>query len=77
MEKASRTNGLDTLRATAITLVFMYHYTAFVSDEPTFGFASVVGWVSVDLFFVLSGYLIANQIFAGIARGQQLSLKHF
>jgi peptidoglycan/LPS O-acetylase OafA/YrhL len=77
MEKTSRANGLDTLRAIAITLVFMYHYKVFVSDEPTFGFASVVGWVGVDLFFVLSGYLIANQIFAGIARGQQLSLKYF
>src|SRR5271156_4330413 len=75
MVKTSRAHGLDTLRATAITLVFMYHYMVFVSDEPTFGFASVVGWVGVDLFFVLSGYLIANQIFAGIARGQQLSLK--
>jgi peptidoglycan/LPS O-acetylase OafA/YrhL len=77
MEKTGRANGLDTLRATAIALVFMYHYMAFVSDEPTFGFASVVGWVGVDLFFVLSGYLIANQIFAGIVRGQQLSLKYF
>jgi peptidoglycan/LPS O-acetylase OafA/YrhL len=50
MEKTSRANGLDTLRAIAITLVFMYHYMVFVSDEPTFGFASVVGWVGVDLF---------------------------
>jgi len=77
MQKINRANGLDTLRAVAITLVFMYHYMVFVSDEPTFGFASVVGWVGVDLFFVLSGYLIANQIFAGIARGQQLSPKYF
>jgi peptidoglycan/LPS O-acetylase OafA/YrhL len=77
MEKTSRANGLDTLRAIAITLVFMYHYMVFVSDEPTFGFASVIGWVGVDLFFVLSGYLIANQIFAGIGRGQQLSPKSF
>jgi peptidoglycan/LPS O-acetylase OafA/YrhL len=77
MEKTRRANGLDTLRAIAITLVFMYHYMVFVSDEATFGFASVVGWVGVDLFFVLSGYLIANQIFAGIVRGQELSLKYF
>jgi peptidoglycan/LPS O-acetylase OafA/YrhL len=73
MEKSGRANGLDTLRATAIMLVFMYHYKAFVSNEPTFGFASIVGWVGVDLFFVLSGYLIANQIFAGVAGGRRFS----
>lgn len=72
-----RANGLDTLRALAITLVFMYHYMVFVSGEPTFGWASTVGWVGVDLFFVLSGYLIANQLFAGIARGQRVSLPRF
>ena len=72
-----RANGLDTLRATAITLVFMTHYQSFVSREPTFGWASDVGWVGVDLFFVLSGYLIANQIFAGVVRDQPFSLKSF
>jgi peptidoglycan/LPS O-acetylase OafA/YrhL len=72
-----RNNGLDTLRAAAIALVFMYHYMAFVSGTPTFGWASRVGWTGVDLFFVLSGYLISNQIFAGVVRGRQLSLKHF
>jgi peptidoglycan/LPS O-acetylase OafA/YrhL len=70
---ASRANGLDTLRAAAIALVFMYHYMAFVSGTETFGWASVVGWTGVDLFFVLSGYLISNQIFAGLARGATLS----
>jgi len=73
----ARTAGLDTLRATAIALVFMYHYTVFVSGRPTFGWASVVGWAGVDLFFVLSGYLIANQLFAGLARGRELSVPAF
>ena len=73
----SRNPGLDTLRACAIALVFMYHYETFVSRAPTFGWLSDVGWVGVDLFFVLSGYLIANQLFAGLARGQALSLPRF
>jgi peptidoglycan/LPS O-acetylase OafA/YrhL len=73
----TRNHGLDTLRALAITLVFAYHYMVFVSREPTFGWVSVVGWVGVDLFFVLSGYLIANQLFEGMVRGQQVSLKRF
>ena len=72
-----RANGLDTLRAAAIALVFMYHYQIFVSHEATFGWLSAIGWVGVDLFFVLSGYLIANQIFAGIARGERLSARAF
>jgi peptidoglycan/LPS O-acetylase OafA/YrhL len=75
--QASRANGLDTLRAAAIALVFMNHYMAFVSGTATFGWASIVGWTGVDLFFVLSGYLIANQIFAGLARGATLSLGSF
>jgi peptidoglycan/LPS O-acetylase OafA/YrhL len=73
----SRNPGLDTLRAIAIALVFMYHYEIFVSRAPTFGWLSDVGWVGVDLFFVLSGYLIANQLFAGMARGESLSLPRF
>jgi peptidoglycan/LPS O-acetylase OafA/YrhL len=77
MMRRRRSSGLDTLRALAIVLVFMYHYMVFVSREPTFGWASVIGWLGVDLFFVLSGYLIANQVFAGVARGEQLSLKNF
>jgi peptidoglycan/LPS O-acetylase OafA/YrhL len=75
--RTHRANGLDTLRAAAITLVFMNHYEAFVSDVPTFGWGSTVGWAGVDLFFVLSGYLIANQLFAGIARGETLALQSF
>ena len=73
----SRNPGLDTLRACAIALVFMYHYEVFVSRASTFGWLGEIGWVGVDLFFVLSGYLIANQLFAGMARGQALSLPRF
>jgi peptidoglycan/LPS O-acetylase OafA/YrhL len=74
---SSRIHGLDTLRALAITLVFMYHYMCFASHEKTFGFLSDIGWVGVDLFFALSGYLIGNQIFAAMRSGGQFSLKHF
>jgi peptidoglycan/LPS O-acetylase OafA/YrhL len=72
-----RSNGLDTLRALAIALVFMYHYMVFVTGEPTFGWLSTIGWVGVDLFFVLSGYLIGQQIFAGVVAGGRLSLSAF
>ncbi len=73
----TRNPGLDTLRAAAIALVFMTHYEGFVAGRSIFGWAGEVGWTGVDLFFVLSGYLIANQLFAGIARGRALSLPRF
>jgi peptidoglycan/LPS O-acetylase OafA/YrhL len=73
----ARNHGLDTLRALAIVLVFVYHYMVFVSGQNTFGFLSQVGWIGVDLFFALSGYLIGNQIFAAIRSGRPFSLKRF
>ena len=75
--QTTRVDGLDTLRALAITLVFMYHYTVFVSNTDTFGWFSQVGWVGVDLFFTLSGYLIGNQIFAAMRDQRGFSLARF
>lgn len=69
--------GLDLLRAAAIVLVLMTHYSGFVSGRATFGILGKVGWAGVDLFFVLSGYLIGNQLLAPSARGEALSLKVF
>ena len=75
--QSNRSNGLDTLRALAILLVFCYHYMVFVSGEATFGWLSTAGWVGVDLFFVLSGYLIGNQVFALWVTGHKISLRAF
>ena len=74
---STRLAGLDTLRALAIALVLMSHYQGFVSHAPTFGFMGKIGWAGVDLFFVLSGYLIGNQLLAPAARGDHLDLKTF
>lgn len=75
--KHARLAGLDTLRALAIALVLVSHYHGFVSHAPTFGFIGRIGWAGVDLFFVLSGYLIGNQLLAPSARGESLDLKTF
>jgi peptidoglycan/LPS O-acetylase OafA/YrhL len=76
--RSARLHGLDTLRALAVTLVVLHHYTLFVSNaEDTFGWVGRIGWAGVDLFFALSGYLIGNQIFAALATSGGFSLKAF
>ena len=72
-----RNHGLDTLRAAAIVFVMLHHYVLFVSHRDTFGWLGEIGWVGVDLFFALSGYLIGNQIFQGMRSSQAFSLPRF
>lgn len=71
----ARQPGLDLLRALAITLVIFYHAGLFGFSLP--GRAERFGWIGVDLFFVLSGYLIAGQLLAPIARGESPNLRRF
>jgi peptidoglycan/LPS O-acetylase OafA/YrhL len=76
--RSLRLHGLDTLRALAVTLVVLHHYTLFVSnDDHTFGWVGRIGWAGVDLFFALSGYLIGNQIFTALKTDAGLSLRAF
>lgn len=77
IQPTPRVYGLDTLRALAIGLVVLHHYVLFVSHNDTFGWLGEIGWVGVDLFFALSGYLIGNQIFAAMRSGRGFSLRHF
>ena len=70
--------GLDHLRALAIILVFFFHYYIVSGGQPEWlpSLASF-GWTGVDLFFVLSGFLISSQLFQQIKQGQDISFKTF
>ncbi|SHG99448.1 acyltransferase [Massilia sp. CF038] len=74
---SERNHGLDTLRALAIVLVVLHHYVLFVAARDTFGWVGRIGWIGVDLFFALSGYLIGNQIFSALRSSEGLSLRRF
>ena len=70
--------GLDHLRALAILLVLGFHYQLSFFGHP--GWLQTVakgGWTGVDLFFVLSGFLIASQLFSQLKKSKTFSLRHF
>lgn len=76
MKSEHKFPGLDFLRALAISLVFIYHYQIFQHPQWMEGF-SRFGWCGVDLFFVLSGFLISNQLFAEWQTRNKISLREF
>ena len=51
--------ALDGVRGLAILLVLLVHITEIVRDLPIARYLSF-GWIGVDLFFVLSGFLITR-----------------
>jgi peptidoglycan/LPS O-acetylase OafA/YrhL len=73
--KNERLHGLDHLRALAIILVMVHHYRVGIPAwlEPV----SKIGWTGVDLFFILSGYLIGYQLLKEIKETNKISFKRF
>ncbi len=62
-----RAPGLDLLRAIAIGVVMLYHLSSHGIDVTGPG---QHGWMGVDLFFVLSGYLIGWPVLRDLAAGR-------
>ncbi len=73
--KSKRLHGLDHLRAIAILLVLIFHYGFGTPEwlDPI----KRIGWTGVDLFFVLSGYLIGYQLMKEIKNTENIFFKRF
>lgn len=56
MQPKNRLRELDFLRGIAIILVIFRH-------QQLFDFLTTMGWIGVDLFFVLSGFLVSGLLF--------------
>lgn len=65
----TRVPALDGIRGIAILLVMLHHFAYYGGMRPTaivdklFYTITYVGWCGVDLFFVLSGFLITGILF--------------
>ncbi|WP_449429718.1 acyltransferase family protein [Rhodanobacter umsongensis] len=73
----NRLPGLDLLRAIAIIWVMLFHSYIVGGLGPDFTWLSRYGWMGVDIFFVLSGFLIGTQVLRPLQRGEPLSFGGF
>ena len=64
---------IDGLRAIAVSAVILYHAKiTFLGHQPFKG-----GFIGVDIFFVISGYLITSIILKELITTGSFSFKHF
>lgn len=72
--EADRNYGLDAVRAAAITLVVAAHGKALVPWSPLRDpLGDACGFLGVELFFVLSGYLIGGILLRALPAGQPVT----
>ncbi|HUA81748.1 MAG TPA: acyltransferase [Dyella sp.] len=70
-----RKPGLDLLRAIAILWVMPFH--SYLAGYMGGGVLRWSGWMGVDLFFALSGFLIGSQVFQTLASRGNLDVVDF
>lgn len=83
MEKSKKLAELDFFRALAVILVFFYHFYAVIGENKISSgvkFLDILcqtGGIGIDLFFILSGFLLAYSIYLSKERGKFSLKKYF
>lgn len=82
MTSKQRLRSLDILRCVAVILVLGRHMDACPPGSPypvdaLLTMWKQVGWIGVDLFFVLSGFLVSGLLFAEYQRKESLDVRRF
>jgi peptidoglycan/LPS O-acetylase OafA/YrhL len=66
---------LDTLRFVSVTLVICHHL--FFKSDPFLSWLATHGYVGVDIFFTLSGFIITKALLKEYERIETIELKKF
>lgn len=80
VDRGRRNLQLDVMRGVAILLVIGRHLELEDPDGPLGGVSWLwhrIGWIGVDLFFVLSGFLIGGLLLSELARHGRLDVPRF
>ena len=79
--QARRNTNLDALRGIAILMVLGHHAGQAIALLNASNAYTIywerVGWAGVDLFFVLSGFLISGLLFASYQERRRLEVSRF
>lgn len=74
---SARLPGLDLIRAIAVVWVMLFHSFVVGGLGEDWSWLSRYGWMGVDLFFVLSGFLIGEPLFRQIRDKGRIDFREF
>ena len=72
----NRIRSMDLLRSLAIFMVLLAH-AIFSFNNPIYLDPLQIGGIGVDLFFVLSGWLLGGQLFKEMKRTKKIDIRRF
>ena len=79
-QRATTIAGLDGIRAIAVVVVFLSHLPiaiTWLETQSWFNQFRIAGFLGVNMFFVLSGFLITYKLLSTRHANGRLALRHF